>query len=81
MRRFCAFFIDRPIFAGVVSILLVLAGLLAIPSLPIAQYPELALPQVTVTATWLGASAETVERAVTTPLEQEINGVQGALYI
>ncbi|MFE8599253.1 efflux RND transporter permease subunit [Archangium violaceum] len=75
------FFIRRPVFAAVISILLTLAGAIAIPTLPIAQYPELAPPQVTVTATYVGASAEVVESAVTIPLEQELNGVEGMRYI
>ena len=75
------FFIDRPVFASVLSIVIVLAGLVSIRALPISQYPQLAPPQVTVTAMYNGASAETVESAVTTPLEQSINGVEGMKYI
>jgi len=78
---FVDFFIRRPIFAAVCSILLTLAGVLAIPTLPIAQYPDLAPPQVTVTSTYVGASAEVVENAVTIPLEQELNGVEGMRFI
>ncbi|HYI02741.1 multidrug efflux RND transporter permease subunit [Hyalangium sp.] len=78
---FVDFFIRRPIFAAVCSILLTLVGLLAIPTLPIAQYPDLAPPQVTVTAVYVGASAEVVESAVTIPLEQELNGVEGMRFI
>ncbi|WP_257446566.1 efflux RND transporter permease subunit [Archangium lipolyticum] len=78
---FVDFFIRRPVFAAVCSILLTLVGLIAIPTLPIAQYPDLAPPQVTVTSTYVGASAEVVESAVTIPLEQEINGVEGMRYI
>jgi HAE1 family hydrophobic/amphiphilic exporter-1 len=78
---FVDFFIRRPIFAAVCSILLTLVGVLAIPTLPIAQYPDLAPPQVTVTATYVGASSEVVESAVTIPLEQELNGVEGMRYI
>lgn len=78
---FVDFFIGRPIFAAVCSIILTLAGLLAIPSLPIAQYPDLAPPQVTVTSTYVGASSDIVESAVTIPLEQELNGVEGMRYI
>ncbi|NBD08049.1 efflux RND transporter permease subunit [Corallococcus silvisoli] len=78
---FIDFFIRRPVFAIVCSILLTLAGAIAIPTLPIAQYPDLAPPQVTVTATYVGASAEVVESAVTIPLEQELNGVEGMRYI
>ncbi|HWL85543.1 MAG TPA: efflux RND transporter permease subunit, partial [Polyangiaceae bacterium] len=78
---FVEFFIRRPVFAGVCSLLIVLAGAICIPSLPIAQYPELAPPQVVVTATYTGASAEVLESAVTTPLEQQINGVEGMKYM
>jgi HAE1 family hydrophobic/amphiphilic exporter-1 len=74
-------FITRPILASVCSLIIVLAGALAIPTMPIAQYPEVAPPTVSVTAIYTGANAETVETAVTTPLEQAINGVEGMLYI
>jgi HAE1 family hydrophobic/amphiphilic exporter-1 len=75
------FFIRRPIFAAVCSILIVLAGAICIPTLPIAQYPQIALPQVSVTAFYTGANSEVVESAVTIPLEQAINGVEGMKYI
>jgi HAE1 family hydrophobic/amphiphilic exporter-1 len=78
---FIDFFIGRPIFSAVCSIILTLIGLLAIPSLPIAQYPDLAPPQVTVTSTYVGASSDIVESAVTIPLEQELNGVEGMRYM
>ncbi len=74
-------FIRRPILAAVCSLVIVLAGALAIPGMPIAWYPEVAPPTVSVTAVYTGANAETVETAVTTPLEQAINGVEGMLYI
>ncbi|MEQ1575502.1 MAG: multidrug efflux RND transporter permease subunit [Vicinamibacterales bacterium] len=74
-------FIKRPILATVCSLIIVLAGGLAIPTMPIAQYPEVAPPTVSVTAVYTGANAETVETAVTTPLEQAINGVEGMLYM
>lgn len=74
-------FITRPILATVCSLVIVLAGALAIPTMPIAQYPEVAPPTVSVTAVYTGANAETVETAVTTPLEQAINGVEGMLYM
>ncbi len=74
-------FIKRPILASVVSLVIILAGALAIPTLPIAQYPDLAPPQVQVTAFYNGANAELVESAVTTPIEQAINGVQGMTYL
>ena len=78
---FVEFFIKRPIFASVCSLLILLGGLVSIPGMPIAQYPEIASPQVTVTSNYIGASAEVVESAVTVPLEQEINGVEGMKYI
>jgi HAE1 family hydrophobic/amphiphilic exporter-1 len=74
-------FIRRPILASVCSLVIILAGAIAIPTLPIAQFPELAPPQVSVIAFYNGANAETVETAVTTPLEQAINGVEGMQYI
>jgi HAE1 family hydrophobic/amphiphilic exporter-1 len=74
-------FIRRPILASVCSLVLILAGAIAIPTMPVAQYPSLAPPQVTVNAFYTGANAQEVETAVTTPLEQAINGVEGMLYI
>ena len=75
------FFIKRPIFATVCALLIILAGAVCIPSLPISLYPTLAPPQVTVTSNYVGANAQVVESAVTTPLEQQINGVEGMHYI
>jgi HAE1 family hydrophobic/amphiphilic exporter-1 len=75
------FFIDRPIFASVISIVIVLVGMIAYFALPVAQYPEIAPPTVQVTATYPGASAEIVSQTVATPLEQEINGVDGMIYM
>ncbi len=75
------FFIDRPIFAWVVSILIMLAGLLAVLTLPVAQYPAIALPQVSIKATYPGASAETLDTSVTQPIEQNMNGLDGLLYM
>jgi hydrophobe/amphiphile efflux-1 (HAE1) family protein len=75
------FFIDRPVFAAVLSIFIVLAGLAAIRVLPIAQYPEIAPPVVTVIATYPGASAEVLEQTVAAPLENQINGVERMLYM
>jgi HAE1 family hydrophobic/amphiphilic exporter-1 len=74
-------FIRRPILATVCSLVIVLAGALAIPTMPVAQYPDVAPPQVSVVAIYTGANAEAVETAVTTPLEQSINGVEGMLYM
>src|SRR5262245_530878 len=75
------FFIRRPIFATVCALLIILAGAVALPTLPIAQFPNLAPPQVTVQSFYIGASAQTVETAVTTPLEQQINGAEGMKYL
>ena len=74
-------FIKRPILATVCSILITLAGAIAIPTLPIGRYPELAPPTVAVSAFYTGANAQAVESAVTTPLESVINGVEGMLYM
>jgi HAE1 family hydrophobic/amphiphilic exporter-1 len=78
---FVDFFIRRPVFATVCALLIILGGAISIPSLPIAQFPDLAPPQVVVTSAYIGANAQTVESAVTIPLEQAINGVQGMKYI
>ncbi|MGZ3439709.1 MAG: efflux RND transporter permease subunit, partial [Polyangia bacterium] len=78
---FVDFFIKRPVFATVCSLLVVLGGAIAIPTLPVAQYPQLASPQVSASAYYTGANAQVVESAVTTPLEQAINGVEGMKYI
>jgi len=75
------FFIKRPIFATVCALLIILAGAVCIPTLPISLYPNLAPPQVTVTSNYVGANAQVVESAVTVPLEQQINGVEGMHYI
>jgi HAE1 family hydrophobic/amphiphilic exporter-1 len=75
------FFLRRPVFAAVCSILIVLSGLVSLLRLPVEWYPNLAPPQVQVTANYLGASAETVEDTVTTPLEQAINGVEGMRWM
>jgi hydrophobic/amphiphilic exporter-1 (mainly G- bacteria), HAE1 family len=79
--RFGHFFIDRPIFAAVISILIVLVGGIAYFNLPIEQFPEVAPPQVRVEATYPGATPETIADTVATPIEQEINGVEGMLYM
>ena len=75
------FFIHRPVFATVCALLIILAGAVCIPTLPISLYPTLAPPQVMVTSNYVGANSQTVESAVTIPLEQQINGVQGMRYI
>ncbi len=78
---FVDFFIHRPVFATVCALLIILAGVVVIPTLPISLYPQLAPPQVTVRATYVGASAQEVESAVTIPLEEAINGVEGMDYM
>ena len=78
---FSRFFIDRPIFAAVISIFIVLAGLAALRQLPVAQYPEIAPPVVTVTAVYPGASAEVLNQTVASPLEDQINGVENMIYM
>ncbi|PZU49978.1 MAG: hydrophobe/amphiphile efflux-1 family RND transporter [Sphingomonas sp.] len=78
---FSQFFIGRPIFAWVVALLISLVGAIALYSLPIEQYPDVAPPSLTITATYPGADATTVEQSVTQVIEQELNGVEGLLYM
>jgi HAE1 family hydrophobic/amphiphilic exporter-1 len=78
---FSRFFISRPIFAAVVSIVIVIAGLMTLMSLPIAQYPEIEPPTVTVSTTYPGANAKVVADTVAAPIEQQVNGVEGMLYM
>jgi HAE1 family hydrophobic/amphiphilic exporter-1 len=78
---FVDFFIHRPVFATVCALLIILSGAICIPNLPIAMYPTLAPPVVRVSTNYVGADAETVEKAVTIPLEEAINGVEGMRYI
>jgi multidrug efflux pump len=75
-----SFFIERPIFATVLAILITVAGLLAIPALPISEYPEIVPPTVVVSGQYPGASPKTIAETVITPLEQQINGVENAIY-
>mgnify|MGYP001384019973 CR=1 FL=1 len=75
------FFIERPVFAWVISLFIMVAGALAITQLPVAQYPEIAPPSIVISATYPGASAETLDESVTSLIEQELNGIEGLLYI
>ena len=75
--RFSHFFIDRPIFAAVISLIIAIVGAIAYLALPVSEYPEIAPPTVVVSASYPGASAEVVADTVAAPLEQQINGVEG----
>ena len=75
------FFVNRPIFAWVIAITIMLAGALAIFNLPVSQYPNIAPPQVRITATYPGASAETMSRTVTQVIEQNMTGLDGLIYM
>src|SRR5215204_3608028 len=79
--KFAHFFVDRPIFASVLSIVFVILGLVAYAGLPVAQYPEVAPPTIVVRASYPGANAQTVAETVATPIEQQINGVEDMLYM
>ncbi|MDE7123538.1 MAG: efflux RND transporter permease subunit, partial [Alistipes sp.] len=74
-------FIERPVLASVISILIVIAGLIGLATLPVEQYPDIAPPQVMVRASYPGASAETIQKSVVVPLEEAINGVENMTYI
>ena len=75
------FFIDRPIFAWVIAIVITLSGLLSITTLPVEQYPDIAPPSVTIRATYTGASAQTTENSVTQVIEQNMTGLDNLLYM
>ena len=74
-------FIDRPIFAGVISVMILLLGVIGLVQLPVEQFPEIAPPTVSVTANYAGANAETVQKSVLVPLEEAINGVEDMMYM
>ena len=78
---FSNFFIERPIFASVIAIIITLVGAASIPLLPISQFPQITPPSVQVTATYTGASSEVMEKTVTVPIEEKINGVEGMIYM
>ena len=78
---FSRFFIDRPIFATVISVVITLAGFVAVWTLPVAQYPEVTPPTVQVTALYPGANAKTVQDTVAAPIEAQVSGVEGMLYM
>ena len=78
---FSRFFIDRPIFATVLAILMVIVGLMTVKSLPISQYPDITPPTVMVSASYPGADAATVAEVVGEPIEEQINGVEGMMYL
>jgi hydrophobe/amphiphile efflux-1 (HAE1) family protein len=80
MGNFSRFFIERPIFASVLSIVILLAGLVAATSLPVSQYPEIAPPTVTISTSYPGASAETLAKTVAAPIEEQLSGVENMLY-
>ena len=77
---FSRFFVRRPVFAWVIAILIMLAGILAIRTLPVAQYPDVAPPTIKISATYTGASAETLENSVTQVIEQQLTGLDNLLY-
>ncbi|MDE6792033.1 MAG: efflux RND transporter permease subunit, partial [Muribaculaceae bacterium] len=78
---FSKFFIDRPIFATVLAVLLVFAGLMTVMTLPVAQYPNITPPTVMVSASYPGADAQTVAQAIGVPIEEQVNGVDNMLYM
>src|SRR3954447_8976851 len=80
MGNFSRFFIERPIFASVLSIVILIAGLVSATALPVSQYPEIAPPTVTISASYPGASAETLAKTVAAPIEEQLSGVENLIY-
>lgn len=78
---FSILFINRPIFAKVISIFIVIVGLISLYLLPIAQFPQMTPPTIQVSAKYTGGSAQVVETSVTTPIEEQLNGVEGMIYM
>src|SRR6266436_1275958 len=78
---FSLFFIRRPIFACVIAIIIILSGAVVFPTLPVAQYPQIAPPVIRVTAIYPGASAQVIADTVAAPIEQQVNGVEGMIYM
>ena len=80
MGNFSRFFIERPIFATVVAILITLAGVIASFNLPVSQYPDISPPTITISTVYPGASAETISQTVAAPIEEQLSGIEGLLY-
>ena len=78
---FSRFFIDRPIFATVMAVIMVLVGLVTIKSLPVAQFPDITPPTVMVSASYPGADAQTVAETIGVPIEEQVNGIEGMMYM
>src|SRR5712692_6709845 len=79
--KFSRFFIDRPVFATVISVVIVIVGLIAYFTLPVSQYPAVVPPTVVVRASYPGATPDVIAKTVATPIEQEVNGVENMLYM
>src|SRR3954469_14938920 len=80
MGNFSRFFIERPIFASVISIVILIAGLVSATALPVSQYPDIAPPTVTISSSYPGASAETLAKTVAAPIEEQLSGIENLLY-
>ena len=80
MGNFSRFFIERPIFASVIAILITLAGIIASLSLPVSQYPDISPPTISISTVYPGASAETISQTVAAPIEEQLSGTEGMIY-